>query len=163
MRSADKVLIGIVIGIVVLVLVVFAVTLLRPEAEYRSDDDPAGVVHNYLLALQNEDFDRAYQYLWMGLTGFPANAQRFEDNVEDHRWSFHANTNNTLSVGEAEISGDTATVSVRETRFYENGLFDSDQRVGEFDMELRKEGGGWRIYDGDAYFVRCWAYEDGCR
>ncbi|MFQ5942294.1 MAG: hypothetical protein ACE5JF_01950 [Anaerolineales bacterium] len=163
MRSSDRILIGIVIGIIALVLIVFAITLLRPEAEYQSEEDPEGVVHNYLLALQNGDFDRAYQYLAHDLPGHPRSPERFEQNVDRYSYSFHERTDNTLSVDTADISGDLATVKVRETRFYEDGLFDSSQRVGVFEVELRKEEGEWRIYEADAYFVNCWTDDDGCR
>ena len=55
MKSPDKFLIGIIIAVVVLLAVVFGVILSRPAVEYQSEDTPAGVAHNYLLALQDED------------------------------------------------------------------------------------------------------------
>jgi hypothetical protein len=163
MRSQDKLLLGIVIGILVLVLTVFGITLLRPEAAYQSDEVPDGVVHNYLLALQNGDFGRAYQYLAHDLAGYPPTSDRFAENVDRYSYSFHTRSDNTLSVDSADIDGDLATVKVRETRFFANGLFDSSQRVDVFEVELRKEEGEWRIYEADAYFANCWTYDDGCR
>ena len=163
MRSQDKLLIGIVVGIIVLVLGVFSLTLLRPEAEYLLDDDPEGAVHNYLLALQNGDFELAHKYLSHGLPGYPLTPDRFEDDVDRYSSAFHERSDNTLSVDSAEIDRDRSTVRVRETRFYSNGLFDSTQRVNVFEVRLRLEQGEWRIYGADAYFVNCWASVDGCR
>jgi len=163
MRGQDKLLLGIVIGILALVLAVFGITLLRPEAAYQSDEVPDGVVHNYLLALQKGDFERAYQYLADDLTGYPPTSDRFADNVERYSYSFHAGSDNTLSVDSADIVGDLATVKVRETRFFSNGLFDSSQSVNVFEVELRKDEGEWRIYEADAYFANCWTFDDGCR
>ena len=162
MRSPDKLLLGIVVGILVLILTVFGITLLRPEAAYQSDETPEGVVHNYLLALQKGDFERAYQYLAHGLTGYPPTSDRFEENVDRYSYAFHTGSDNTLSVDSADINGELATITVRETRFFANGLFDSSQRVGVFEVELRKEEGDWRIYEADAYFANCWTFDDGC-
>ena len=163
MRSQDKLLIGIVVGIIVLILGAFSLTLLRPEAEYLLDDDPEGAVHNYLLALQNGDFELAHKYLSRDLPGYPLSLDRFEENVDRNSYIFHEGSDNTLSVDSAEIDDDHSTVRVRETRFYTNGLFDSSQRVNVFEVRLRLEQGEWRIYGADAYFVNCWASVDGCR
>lgn len=163
MRSQDKLLVGIVVGIIVLVLGVFSLTLLRPEAEYLLDDDPEGAVHNYLLALQNGDFELAYKYLSGDLPGYPLTLDRFEEYVDRNSYVFHEGSDNTLSVDSADIDGDHSTVRVRETRFYTNGLFDSSQRINVFEVRLRLELGEWRIYGADAYFVNCWASVDGCR
>ena len=61
----DKFLIGIIIGIVLLIVIALATVLARkPEAEdYVVDTTPDGVVHNYFLAIQRKDFERAYNYL----------------------------------------------------------------------------------------------------
>ncbi|MEK6256736.1 MAG: hypothetical protein N2C13_05395, partial [Chloroflexota bacterium] len=63
MKSPDKFLIAIVVGIVALVLVVFAVTLARGAPEYKAHDNPEGGDFNYLQAIHNEDYKRAYSYL----------------------------------------------------------------------------------------------------
>jgi len=51
MKSSDRFLIVIIIGIVLLAGGAFALTLTRPEPTYRSEDTPEGVATNYLLAL----------------------------------------------------------------------------------------------------------------
>ncbi|HOF89582.1 MAG TPA: hypothetical protein PLZ36_15990, partial [Armatimonadota bacterium] len=69
MHTSDKWLIGIVIGAALLVCAAVAVTVLRPKPAYRADDTPAGVTHNYLLALKQRDYARAYGYLSPTLSG----------------------------------------------------------------------------------------------
>lgn len=63
MKGIDKFLIVMVVGVVVLVGVVVAVVLLRSgEASYEPNSTPEAVAHDYLLALQWEDYERAYEW-----------------------------------------------------------------------------------------------------
>jgi len=78
MKNTDKFLVGIVVGVVVLVATAFAVALLRPKPTYQLEDTPKGVAHNYLLALQQEDYKRAYGYLSPTIEGYPTSAEAFE-------------------------------------------------------------------------------------
>ena len=71
MKSTDKFLISIVIGIMLLVVVAFGIAFLRPEPTYQSEDTPEGVVHNYLMALQREEYYRAYSHLSPVIPGYP--------------------------------------------------------------------------------------------
>jgi hypothetical protein len=60
----DRFLTGILIGIAVLVVVALAVFFIRRDNQsYISEDSPEGVVHNYVLAVLNGDYQKAYGYL----------------------------------------------------------------------------------------------------
>ncbi len=60
----DKFLIGILAGIGILVLVAVGMFFVRQSTQdYVAEDTPDGVVHNYVYALQQEDYERAYGYL----------------------------------------------------------------------------------------------------
>ena len=60
----DRFLTGILIGIAVLVVIALAVFFLRQGSQsYISEDAPEGVVHNYVLAVLNDDYEKAYGYL----------------------------------------------------------------------------------------------------
>jgi hypothetical protein len=163
MKSTDKFLVGIVVGIVVLVIVAFVVTLTRPEPTYQPEDTPEGVVHNYLLALQKEDYERARGYLSPTLDGYPANADDFAEAVADYSWRFRLDTDVTLAVESARVTGSRATVKVRESRFRGGGLLDNNQSTMLFDVELQLEETGWKITDGDYYFATCWQNNKGCQ
>jgi hypothetical protein len=70
MKGTDRFLIGIVAGVVILVVAVLAIALLRPnQPSYEPDDTAEGVAHNYLLALQLEDYGRAQGCLSRSLPG----------------------------------------------------------------------------------------------
>jgi hypothetical protein len=160
-KSTDKFLIGIVVGIVLLVVAAFVVTLTRPEPTYRAEDTPEGVAHNYLLALQKGDYQRAYGYLSPTLKGYPVSAERFAEDVEDSSWLFRLDTDTTLAVESARVTGNRAVVKVRESRFHGSRLFDSDQSTTIFEIKLQLEEGGWKIGDADYYFAWRWRHNEG--
>jgi hypothetical protein len=154
-KSTDKFLIGIVVGIVLLVVAAFVVTLTRPEPTYQAKDTPEGVAHNY--------HQRAYGYLSPTLKGYPVSAERFAEDVEDSSWLFRLDTDTTLAVESARVTANRAVVKVRESRFYSGDLFDSSQSTTIFEIKLQLEDGGWKIVDADYYFAWCWRHSEGCK
>jgi hypothetical protein len=155
MKGSDKYLIGIVVGIALLVIVAFVVVLARPEPEYRDDDSPDAVVHNYLLALRKDDYQRAYEYLSPTLDGYPENLDTFIEDAEAG-YNFRQDRDVALKVESAKITANTATVRVLETRAYDGGPLDSGQRDREIDMKLRQHDGSWKLVEGDSYWYSCW-------
>ena len=165
MKSTDKFLIAIVLGAVVLAAAAFTVMLLRPKPSYQPEDTPVAVVHNYLLALQQEDYERAFTYLSPTVEGYPGSAQAFEETVRDNSWQFPlGDTSTALEVVSADIDGERATVTVQETSFYQGGLFDSSQYTSTFEMRLQRDPGtsAWQLVEGDSYWARCWNDKSGC-
>lgn len=60
----DRFLTGILIGVVVLVVAAVGLFIFRDgEQTYLDEHTPEAVVLNYVLALQSEDYERAYTYL----------------------------------------------------------------------------------------------------
>jgi len=161
MRTTDRVLIGIVVGAVLLAGGAFAVILLRPEPTYLDADTPEGVVHNYLLAFQREDYSRAYGYLSPNLSGYPRSAQQFEQQVEDS-YQFQGINEGSLTISTAAVDGTQATVEIRETIFSDGGLFDSGQYLNTFKVDLTQVGGEWKITDSERYFLACWRRLGAC-
>jgi len=163
MKSTDKFLFRIVAGIVLLVVVAFVVALTRSEPTYQAEDTPEGVVHNYLLALKKGDYERAYGYLSPTIEGYPASADAFTEDVEDSSWRFRFDTDTTMAVEPASVTGNRAVVDVPQSRFSGGDLFDSDQYTTVFEMRLQLEDGEWKIVDSDYYFLWCWKDNEGCR
>lgn len=162
MKSSDKFLIGIVAGILVLIVVAFIIILTRPEPTYQSEDTPEGIAHNYLLALQNEEYERAHSYLSPTLLHYPRTVEDFIHDVERNSWRFRSNLDTTLSVDSAKIIGNRAVVEVRESSFRGGDLFDTSQSLYNFEMDLQVEEGVWKIVSSDYYFAWCWTRGDGC-
>ena len=141
----DRFLTGILIGIGVLVVVALAVFFTRKDTQtYISEDTPEGVVHNYVLAILNKDYEKAYGYL--------ADLE-YKPTYEEFRRPFlngYVNPENTaVDVGESEISGDEASVEVAQ--IYNSGdPFSSGYR----DMQraiLVRQNGAWKLSSMPAY------------
>src|SRR3972149_4478931 len=96
----DRFLTGILIGIGVLILLALGLFFTRQDKrEYIAEDVPEGVVHNYVLAILNKDYEKAYAYL--------ADLEH-KPTYEEFRRSFFngmVNPNDTgVDVGTAEIN-----------------------------------------------------------
>ncbi|HEU0294378.1 MAG TPA: hypothetical protein VFR47_16685 [Anaerolineales bacterium] len=164
MKKTDKLLIGIVAGILLLVLVAFGIALTRPKPTYQAEDKPEGVAFNYLFALQQEDYERAYGYLSPTIKRYPRTVEKFRDQVRDYSWNFRAvdDTSTTLEVDSVEVNEQLAYVGIRETQFYEGDLFSSSEHSRVFEMTLRQdENGQWKIVESDSYWVHCWSDSQG--
>ena len=163
MKNTDKVLVGIVAGIVVLVIAALVAVLAGPKPEYKADDSPESVAHNYLLALQNMDYKRAYSYLSQYLIGYPYTQDKFNKNIQDYARYFRTGESVTLSVEKAVVMGKTAIVTINESRFQGGNLFSSSQRQSVFEMKVLLEGDKWKVSYASNYFVPCWDQAGGCK
>lgn len=159
MKNADMFLIGIVIGVVLLVGATIALVLLRSgEPGYQQDNTPEGVAHNYLLALDVGEFERAYGYLSPALPGYPDSVEQFTEDIED-TWSYRYDRGEdfSLTVDAVQTTGDRSTVSVVRTVYYQGGVFDDGTYSSEFRMTLRRQNGDWRVVEATRYWDRCWS------
>ncbi|MBL8063031.1 MAG: hypothetical protein JNK32_08445 [Anaerolineales bacterium] len=135
----DKFLTGILIGIGVLILLALALFFTRQDKrEYRADDSPDGTAHNYILAVINKDYEKAYSYL--------ADLEH-KPTYEEFRQSFLNGMVNPgdvgVDVGEAEVHGDEASVSLTMYYSYSDPF---SSRYGSPDQALLTEQNGeWKI------------------
>lgn len=167
MKNTDKFLIGIVIGVILLVVVAFGIAFTRPEPTYQLEDTPEGVVNNYLLALQQEEYERAYGYLSSDLKGYPKSLGNFTDDIHDSSYAFRLNDQDAVSLDviSADVRGATANVTVQETQFYQGGLFDSGEYKDTFELKLKQDTSSkkWKLIDGGySYWAQCWNTYGGC-
>jgi len=98
----DRFLIGILIGIAVLVVVALVLAFTRQGTKtYVSEDTPEGVLHNFVMALHNNEYQRAYGYL--------VEADD-KPNYDEFRQAFLRERSDTLQtdliIGEIELQGD---------------------------------------------------------
>lgn len=137
----DRFLMGILVFIGVLVVAALAVFLIRKDTQqaYGSDDTPEGVVTNYALALQNQDYQRAYDYL-ADKEGKPS-----YDSFRRVFLTAQMNVStNAVQVGEVQfISADEATVSVT-VLYAGSGPFDQGWSTTE-NAALIRQGDAWKI------------------
>jgi len=166
MKSTNKILIGIVAGVILLVIIAFIVTLGQSPPSYQDETMPDGIAYNYLLALRQNDYERAYGYLSPTLPGYPSDLDQFILDIEKRSWRFRQNEDVSLAISSASVNDQTATVKVKETRYYDydllRSLFGSNQSVRNFNVRLRRSNGTWKLINADYYWDSCWERKDGC-
>ena len=146
----DRFLTGILVGIAVLVVVALVVFFLRQNTQsYISEDAPEGVVHNYVLAVLNNDYEKAYGYL-AGLDNKPTYEQ-----FRDAFVTGVVNPNNSaVDIGNSEIIDDTASVEVawiyNPSDPFSTGYRDVQRAL------LVREGGAWKLSSMPTYYY--WDY-----
>lgn len=155
MKTDDRFLIGITLGIVVLVVAALVVVRMRPAPEYMDEDTPEAAAHNYLLALQREDWARAHAGLAPTLACYPATVEVFFDDLSAQPYQRDFD-NVTLRVESSTVEGDSAIVTVRQTRFQTGGLFSSGQYTQDFEMSLNRVDGTWRVTRSDQHWLWFW-------
>ena len=146
----DRFLTGILIGIAVLVVLALAVFFMRSGTPtYVSDDTPEGVVHNYVLAVLNKDYERAYSYL-ADLDHKPT--------YEQFRDTFLKGIVNpgssAVDIGKSEIDNDTASVELvmiyNPSDPFSPGSRDVQRAI------LLRQGSGWKLSSMPGYYF--WEY-----
>jgi hypothetical protein len=146
MIKQDRFLTGILIGIAVLVVLALAVFFTRSDTQtYVSEDAPEGVVHNYVVAVLNKDYEKAYGYL-AELDHKPA--------YEPFRDAFLKGIvnpdNAAVDIGRSEIKDDTASVEVvliyNPSDPFSTGYRDVQRAI------LVNQDGAWKLSSMPGYY-----------
>ena len=146
----DRFLLGILIGIGVLVVVALTLFFVRPDNQsYVDDSTPNGVVHNYSLALYQEDYEKAYGYL--GEAEFKPTFSEFQKSFFNH---YVDPRNAGLEIGESKISGEDAFVTLYLI-YNPSDPFSSGYRNTET-AQLERQNGKWKIMQMPYNF---WSYD----
>ena len=135
----DRFLLGILAGIGLLIVLSIVLFFIRREPQaYGLDDTPEGVVRNYVLAIQKEDFDRAYTYIY-DEENKPNLAKFTQSFLLEGRYP----ANTSVQLGETSITGTKARVEV--TIIYSsNDPFDRTWDENNSAL-LTQQNGEWRI------------------
>jgi hypothetical protein len=135
----DKFLTGILIGIGVLILLALGLFFMRQDKrDYVAETSPDGVVHNYVLAVLNKDYQKAYGYL-ADIKNKPT--------YEKFRQSFFNGGVNSadvgVDVGAVEINKDEAVVTL--SVYYSNTDPFSSRYASQERALLVKQNGVWKL------------------
>jgi hypothetical protein len=146
----DRFLTGILIGIAALVVIALLVFFLRQNSQsYISEDSPEGVVHNYVLAVLDNDYEKAYGYL-ADLENKPTYEQ-----FRDAFLKGMVNPNNSaVDIGQSDVNNDTASVEVAliysPSDPFSTGYRDVQRAI------LVRQGGAWKLSSMPGYYF--WDY-----
>jgi hypothetical protein len=162
MKNMDRPLIAIVIAIALLLVVAVVVVLSEPPAEYMPEGEPEATAHNYLLALFQGEFDRAYGYLSPDLPGYPETLDEFIHEIRRNPYRFGLDRDVSFVVEEVYESGSMTYVTIEETLFSSSDVLSPSYYSRSFEFVLVSEQGEWRILEADRYFAYCWINESGC-
>jgi hypothetical protein len=135
----DKFLTGILVGIGVLILLALGLFFIRQDKrDYVAETSPDGVVHNYVLAILNKDYQKAYGYL--------ADLEH-KPTYEEFRQSFFNGMVNPadvgVDVGSVEINKDEAVVSL--SVYYSNTDPFSSRYASQDRALLVQQNGVWKL------------------
>ena len=146
----DRFLTGILIGIAGLVVLALAVFFLRQNSKsYVSEAVPEGVVHNYVLAVLNDDYEKGYGYL-ADLENKPTYEQ-----FRDAFLKGIVNPNNSaVDIGSSEVNGETASVQVALI-YNPSDPFSTGSRDVQRAL-LVQQGGAWKLTSMPTYYF--WDY-----
>ncbi len=139
----DKFLIGILAGIGLLVVAAIVAVMLRAPGseEYLNENTPQAVVHDYYLAIERKDYEKAYGYLADDLTNKPTLEQFISQVSTNYR-----SGESSLKIGEVRPGDATTQVDVTITTYNVGGIFDSS-RYSTPDIALLRANaaGEWKL------------------
>lgn len=146
----DRFLTGILIGIGVLILAALVVFFIRKDSQtYVQDDVPEGVVHNYVVAILNKDYEKAYGYL-----ADLENKPTFDEFQNSFLTGILNPGNSAVDVGDSQVNGSNATVEVamiyNPSDPFSTGYRDVQNAI------LVRQGGQWKLSSMPTYYL--WDY-----
>jgi hypothetical protein len=129
-------ILGVIVLLVAASLVLFFIR--RGEQKYLGENSPSAVAHDYILALELGDYQRAYGFLY--------NMQDKPD-LFTFKQTFASDSygmpRSAAQIGEQEITGDRATVSIILIQ-YQSGPLDQPYQNSQL-AQLVKQNGLWKI------------------
>jgi hypothetical protein len=138
----DRFTLAIVASALALAVVLYLVILQQPsESRPMDESSPAGVVHNYLLALGNDEVRKAYDYL-------SAEAQARTPYEQFARQVAPASEASwRIRIDDERVEGDSARVTVRRTYGRGGGFFpfSSSEYTSTVVYVLTRENGAWKL------------------
>jgi len=146
----DRFLVGILVGIGALVVIALVLFFARQDKqEYVDDSTPEGVVHNYSLAVYEEDYEKAYGYL-----GEADNKPTFSE-FQKAFFNQYVNPDNVgLEIAESKVTGDDAFVTLYII-YNTSDPFSSSYR-GTETAHLERQNGQWKLLQMPYNF---WSYD----
>jgi hypothetical protein len=144
MKSSNRFLLGFGIALIVLVAITTTLVLLnRDNVSMLPENTPEGTVQRFLLAVQDQDFQKAYSYLQVEEKGIKLTYDDWLQSVSPPFQRTSVSWKATL--GKTTVSGDTATVEVLINIFQPGGPFENPVRTQTEIYQLKQVNNQWFI------------------
>ena len=146
MKTSNRTLVGFGIGIAALVIItiILVLTLGRSNQTLLPENTPQGVVQRYLQAVQEKNYQVAYNYLTPADPKIPNGPFQSYDN-----WVMSTqNSNNSTwkaNLGSVNTNGYNATVEITIDIFRPVGPFGNPVNTNTMTFVLKKTGANWMI------------------
>ncbi len=131
---------AIIIGVFVIATVSVVLFTKGNKVTLLSEDTPQGIVQRYLIAIQEKNFQKAFNYLSFSPT---------EKIITYDNWIMGSYSLNTAtwkaSLGKTTQDGDIATVEVTLDIFRAGEPLSDTQRSQQITFQLKKIGNSWFI------------------
>ena len=142
MKASNRLLLGfgIAVGVLVIVALVLVLTIPTQETRLLPENTPEGIVQRYFLALEAEDYVKAYSYLSPPPSDkltYEEWRRRFVISEERPGWK--------VTLGKSVVRDNEATVDVGVDVFRPRGPFDNPVSTQHVTFFLKKEGTIWKI------------------
>jgi len=140
--KTDRFLLFLLIGIALLVVLAVGLFLARSGAQqtYGDESTPEGVFRNYILAVQKQDWERAYSYLSDTTKNKPTLAA-FQSAMAEMQES---TLRTGVEIGDVSITdGDNAVIAVTLIHST-SGIFNTPYREVQ-SATLLRENGDWKL------------------
>lgn len=129
------------IGLIIVMAIVVVMSQSSGSEQYLSDNTPDGVVHNYFLAMQQKEYEKAYGYLADELKNKP-DLDRFIIDISNSGIDQEA----SLKIGDVSQTDGYAEVEVAITNYRAGNIFDSGRYTTNGSVVLRQDASGeWRL------------------
>ncbi|GAP15746.1 protein containg lumazine-binding domain [Longilinea arvoryzae] len=140
--KTDRFLLFLLIGIGLLVVLAVGLFLARGGVQqaYGDESTPEGVLRNYFLAAQKQDFDRAYSYLSDTTKGKPTRAA-FQSAMTEMQTSI---LQTGVEIGDTQAPGEDTVVITITLIHNSGGVFETPYRDIQT-VALVREKGKWKI------------------
>ncbi len=143
MKSSSRLLIvfGIAIGAMVLIAIILVMALSGEKSvSLLPEGTPEGTVQRFFIALQDEDYIKAYTYITP-----PANDKMSYDAWRSSYYRSSEKSVWKVTIGKSKITGDEATVDVVIDVFRPQGPFSEPVNTNRMNFSLKKAGSSWTI------------------
>jgi hypothetical protein len=142
MKSSSRLLLafGVAVGVLVIVAVVLVLTMPAQEVRLFPEDTPEGTVQRYFLALQAQDYLKAYNYL----SPPPSEKIAYED-WRGPAVSSEEKPELKVTLGKSVVTGNEATVDSVVDVFRPSGPFGNPVHTHHITFSLKQEGTSWKI------------------